>query len=146
MNLLTSDVQDEFIPDAMLVDSNQEMSSVESPAKKQQDTLNLVNNVNSMTVGQIIQSMQGPMYGMFKNIIAGKYTYLTYLMCSSACVFFWMTPNHYKVKLIRPRQRKEGETVEESKKKSKNEIVIKNGRKTLVIDGEDVGSDVEMEF
>jgi len=48
--------------------------------------------------------MAGPLSGLMKNIIQGKYTYLTYLMCSTACFFFWMTPNYHKVRLIRPKR------------------------------------------
>jgi len=60
----------------------------------------------------------GPLSGLLKSIISGKYTYLTYLMCSTACFFFWMTPNHYKLRHIRPRrhgksqQRKQTDNVE----------------------------------
>lgn len=28
-----------------------------------------------------------------KHMLSGKYTYLTYLILSSTCFFFWMTPN-----------------------------------------------------
>jgi len=41
---------------------------------------------------------------MLQRIIAGKYTYLGYLMCSTACCYFWMTPNQHKLRLIRPKK------------------------------------------
>jgi len=40
--------------------------------------------------------------GLLKTIMSGKYSYLTHLMCSTACFFFWMTPNAYKLRYIRP--------------------------------------------
>jgi hypothetical protein len=49
-----------------------------------------------------MQSMQGPFSGMMKSLVSGKYTYLTYLMCSTACAFMWMTPNQHKIRLIKP--------------------------------------------
>jgi len=39
---------------------------------------------------------------ILKTIMSGKYSYLTHLMCSTACFFFWMTPNAYKMINIRP--------------------------------------------
>jgi hypothetical protein len=63
-------------------------------------------NLGQMSQEQIMHKMQGagPLSGLLKSIISGKYTYLTYLMCSTACFFFWMTPNHYKLRHIRPRR------------------------------------------
>lgn len=43
---------------------------------------------------------------MIKSVVAGKYTYLSYLFLSTACFFFWMTPNHHKLRLIRPKKGK----------------------------------------
>jgi hypothetical protein len=42
---------------------------------------------------------------MLQSIISGKYTYLGYLMCSTACCYFWMTPNQHKLRLIKPKRR-----------------------------------------
>jgi len=60
-------------------------------------------NFDKLSNEQIAKiNMQGPLAGMFKTMIAGKYQYLSCLMCSTACFFFWMTPNHHKIRLIRP--------------------------------------------
>lgn len=40
--------------------------------------------------------------GFMKTIMTGKYCYLTHLMCSTACFFFWMSPNAYKMRYIKP--------------------------------------------
>lgn len=39
---------------------------------------------------------------MLKSLIHGKYQYLTYLMSSTACMYFWLAPNHHKMQLIKP--------------------------------------------
>lgn len=61
-------------------------------------------NLKNMNAEQLKESMEGPLSGLFKQLISGKYTYLTYFLCSSACFFFWMTPNHHKIRLIRPKR------------------------------------------
>jgi hypothetical protein len=38
-----------------------------------------------------------------KLMLTGQYTYLTYMMLSASCFFFWITPNHHKIKaMLRP--------------------------------------------
>jgi len=37
-------------------------------------------------------------------MISGKYTYLTYLMCSTTCAFMWLSPNQHKIRKLRPRR------------------------------------------
>jgi len=62
-------------------------------------------NFDKLSTDQISKfSMAGPLAGMFKTMAAGKYQYLTCLMCSTACFFFWMTPNHHKIRLLRPQK------------------------------------------
>lgn len=39
---------------------------------------------------------------MLQSLIRGKYQYLTYLLSSTACVYFWLAPNHQKMQLIKP--------------------------------------------
>ena len=53
-----------------------------------------------MTFDQI--ALQGNLSPMLKSLIKGKYQYLTFLMSSTACMFFWLAPNHHKMKLIKP--------------------------------------------
>lgn len=105
MNLLvTSDVSDEFIPEYQLQQMmKQKSAEKDSEQVNLRGSAHLMKNINSMSQEQLIENMQGPLSGMFKKIAAGKYTYLTYLMCSTACFFFWMTPNHYKIRLIKPK-------------------------------------------
>lgn len=31
----------------------------------------------------------------------GEYTYLTYAMCSTACLFFWIAPSYHRIKILR---------------------------------------------
>ena len=92
MSLAKSDVSDEEIPEEML---SQKMTP--SPQDR---------SLKNMTVGQLLEHVQGPFSGMFKSIVSGKYQYLTYLMCSTACFFFWMAPNNHKLQLIRPVRRR----------------------------------------
>lgn len=68
------------------------------------------------------QNLQGPYAGMFKSMLAGtgKYHYLTCLMATTAGFFFWMTPNHHKIRLIKP-------------KKMSTEKYIINGNKVIHI-------------
>jgi hypothetical protein len=90
MNLVSSDVSDEFISDLQLK---------EMYKKQQNSSLNTAKIMKNLG-----QYQNSPMYGgIFQNLLSGKYTYLTYMMASSACFFFWMMPNHHKVRLIKPR-------------------------------------------
>lgn len=50
----------------------------------------------------MIQTLQGPLSGMMKSMISGKYTYLTYLMCSTSCAFMWLSPNQHKIRRLKP--------------------------------------------
>ena len=34
-------------------------------------------------------------------MLMGEYTYLTYAMCSTACLFFWIAPSYHRVKILR---------------------------------------------
>jgi hypothetical protein len=91
--------------------------------------------------------MEGPLSGMLKTMMGGKYTYLTYLMCSSACFYFWMMPNHHKLRLIRPLS-KDGRSrrrlVPEVYFSENNSIFIKQGRRVIKI--HESPDDIEMEF
>ena len=53
-----------------------------------------------MTLEQM--GMHSNISPMLKSLIKGKYQYLTFLMSSTACMFFWLAPNHHKMKLIKP--------------------------------------------
>jgi hypothetical protein len=33
-------------------------------------------------------------------MLSGKYTYLTYMILSTTCFFFWMTPNCHKIQAL----------------------------------------------
>ena len=45
-------------------------------------------------------------------MLSGHYTYLSYMMLSASCFFFWMMPNHHKIKaMLRPFQNRVGELV-----------------------------------
>lgn len=37
---------------------------------------------------------------MAQLMLSGQYTYLTYLIMSTTCFFFWLTPNWYKFRGI----------------------------------------------
>ena len=46
--------------------------------------------------------MQGPFSQTLKKLSSVKYQYLTYLMSSTACLYFWLAPNAQRMKLIKP--------------------------------------------
>lgn len=35
-----------------------------------------------------------------KMLLNGQYTYLTYMLLSATCFFFWLTPNFHKIKSL----------------------------------------------
>jgi len=52
------------------------------------------------------ESEQNQKLGVVKlteKLLSGEYTYLTYMIMSTTCFFFWMTPNYHKIKsMFRP--------------------------------------------
>lgn len=93
MNLLSSDVSDSFIPESQLQESQthqikEEILQEQKPIAGKAAPQHLV--------------LQGNVSQMLKSLIHGKYQYLTYLMSSTACMFFWLAPNHHKMQLIKP--------------------------------------------
>jgi len=93
MNLAESDVSDQIIPDSHLQESQSQ--SRQEEAREQHQNVKL-------TAQQLAERMQGPFSQTLKNLVSGKYQYLTYLMSSTACLYFWLAPNHQKMKLIKP--------------------------------------------
>ena len=94
MNLVSSDVSDSFIPENQLQDS-QAAQHKESEAQQEQ----------SQFTGRVAPAqlaLQGNISQMLKSLIHGKYQYLTYLLSSTACIYFWLAPNHHKMQLIKP--------------------------------------------
>jgi len=64
-----------------------------------QNTAHMMKNLGQLNT----PNMQAGLHsGFLKTIMSGKYQHLTQLMCSTACFFFWMTPNAYKMRHIRP--------------------------------------------
>ena len=37
-------------------------------------------------------------FTLFKLVLTGQYTYITYMILSTTCFFFWLSPNFHKVK------------------------------------------------
>lgn len=65
--------------------------------------------------------LQGNISQMLKSLIHGKYHYLTYLMSSTACIYFWLAPNHHKMQLIKPVARVVRSPSKKSKKSHKKQ-------------------------
>lgn len=93
MNLGESDVSDRFIPENLLQESQSHGRQEE--AREQHQNVEL-------TAQQLAERIQGPFSQTLKSLVSGKYQYLTYLMSSTACLYFWLAPNHQKMKLIKP--------------------------------------------
>lgn len=85
MHLGESDVSDQYIPESLLQDSQSHGRQEE--AREQHQNVKL-------TAQQLAERMQGPFSQTLKNLASGKYQYLTYLMSSTACLYFWLAPNH----------------------------------------------------
>lgn len=96
MNLVSSDVSDTFIPESQLQDSQGQQQIKESEVQQE------ANHFAAGKVGPEQMAMQGNISQMLKSLIRGKYQYLTYLLSSTACVYFWLAPNHHKMQLIKP--------------------------------------------
>lgn len=94
MNLVSSDVSDSFIPDSQLQDS-QQINSQQLNNKEMESNERSHFATGKVTPEQMI--LQGNISQMLKSLINGKYQYLTYLMSSTACVYFWLAPNHHKM-------------------------------------------------
>ena len=97
MNLAQSDVGDEYM-------SDEQMSNYR--AREGVTTARLMKNIDSVSHKTANMGMSDSTSNLFRSLVSGKYTYLTYLMCSTACFFFWSTPNQYKIRHIRPRKSK----------------------------------------
>ena len=98
---------------------------------------------------------------MLKSLINGKYQYLTYLMSSTACVYFWLAPSHQKMQLIKPVARvvrssssgKSASRKPHNAKKSNNigsQYIIYNDKLMKVnevdVEAENDADDADMEF
>merc|ERR1719337_124222 len=99
MNLVSPDVSDSFIPDSQLQDS-QQINSQQLNNKEMESNERSHFATGKVTPEQMI--LQGNISQMLKSLINGKYHYLTYLMSSTACIYFWLAPNHHKMQLIKP--------------------------------------------
>ena len=93
MNLVSSDVSDSFIPESQLQDSP-------SPPKESEAQQDERPFTGKLTTEQM--ALLGNISQMLKSLVRGKYQYLTYLMSSTACMYFWLAPNHHKMQLIKP--------------------------------------------
>lgn len=98
MNLVSSDVGDSFIPESQLQDSPQ--VNTDLPVEEDEAVEQSQFATAKVTPEQMI--LQGNISQMLKSLIHGKYHYLTYLMSSTACIYFWLAPNHHKMQLIKP--------------------------------------------
>jgi hypothetical protein len=90
MNLVSSDVSDSFIPESQLQDSQANQQIKEAEAQQESSQF-------AGKVGLEQMAMQGNVSQMLKSLIRGKYQYLTYLLSSTACVYFWLAPSHQKM-------------------------------------------------
>lgn len=93
MNLVSSDVSDSFIPESQLQDSPSQPKESETQQDERPFTAKLTTEQMAL-LGNISQMLQ--------SLVRGKYQYLTYLMSSTACMYFWLAPNHHKMQLIKP--------------------------------------------
>jgi len=98
--------------------------------------------------------MQGDLSKTLKSLIQGKYQYLTYLLSSTACIYFWLAPNHHKMQLIKPvarvvRQSPVGKPKYKSSKKYRNngsQYIIYNDKLMKVDEVSVQDENAEMEF
>lgn len=135
MNLLSSDVSDAYLPDSQLLD-DQQINSQQN-LNKESDTI----KQSQFATGKIAPEqivLQGNMGQMVKSLIDGKYQYLTYLMSSTACLYFWLAPNHQKMQLIKPVARvvhsKSHSKKQHKKKKSNGSQYIIYNDKLMKVD------------
>ena len=62
-------------------------------------------------------------------MLSGQYTYLSYMMLSASCFFFWMMPNHHKIKaLFRPYQKRASDYSKNEKKCPSAQLKRKRGQ------------------
>jgi len=108
-----------------------------------------------MTLEQM--GMHSNISPMLKSLIKGKYQYLTFLMSSTACMFFWLAPNHHKMQLIKPVTRvvrkssssKQGMVKSQKGGKNNSSKYILYNDKLMKVDEvaiQDENDDQEMEF
>jgi len=87
-----------------------------------QNTAHIMKTLGQLNTPNIHNVFSSGVYsGFLKTIMSGKYSYLTHLMCSTACFFFWMTPNANKMRLIRPNSKRD--VVKSAKMKKENDDV-----------------------
>jgi hypothetical protein len=102
LNLLASDVSDEPLSDEIIQKMHEQKQEREKKMTLQ-NAAHMMKNLGQLNTPNMHNDLQAGLHsGFLKTIMSGKYSYLTHLMCSTACFAFWMTPNAYKMKYIRP--------------------------------------------
>jgi len=98
LNLISS-LSDEELSDEVI--QKMYLSKVEKEKKVSlQNSAHIMKTLGHLNTPNLLSST---MYSAFlKSIMTGKYTYLTHLMCSTACFYFWINPNAYKMRFLRP--------------------------------------------
>ena len=67
------------------------------PKPQQQQQYNLASSIDE-DVEMKVEVEENGTTSFIKNVLSGKYTYLTYLVMSTTCFFFWVTPNCHKLR------------------------------------------------
>ena len=96
MERLSSD----FDIESKLINMNlasREQSIDNLPSSEQRPLNNTAKIMKSLQKG-----FNGPLSGLVKGLISGKQLHMTELMCQKANFFFWMSPNHCTMRLLRP--------------------------------------------
>mmetsp|Transcript_36521 Transcript_36521/g.56064 ORF Transcript_36521/g.56064 Transcript_36521/m.56064 type:complete len:268 (+) Transcript_36521:1310-2113(+) len=99
MTLQGSSVDDEMVPDEELEETENRSMSLREIARS------MKNLGSSVDLKKIMQSMQGPHSALLRQIVAGEYNYLAYLMCSAVCCYYWMSPSQQTLRMMRGRGR-----------------------------------------
>jgi len=64
----------------------------------------LMKSIKNPATQNLLRASQGPVSGIFKTLMDGKFQYLSNAIANKACSAFWLTPNQHKLRLIRPRK------------------------------------------
>lgn len=76
--------------------SQRKLMSSDQKNSQQQQSYNLASQIEEDVEMKLEDSSQTTTGSFMQNVLSGKYTYLTYLVMSTTCFFFWLTPNCHK--------------------------------------------------
>ena len=78
--------------------AKQQQASLASPLNEDVEMTSDTTSTSSQNLGR--EEPEIGAVSLMKMMLAGQYTYLTYMILSTTCFFFWLTPNCHKIRRL----------------------------------------------